>query len=59
MELLTLSIGVGLVIGLLFSELFGLAAGGVVVPGYLALYLTQPEAVLFTLGSGRAQLVDA
>ena len=57
MELLTLSIGVGLVIGLLFSELFGLAAGGVVVPGYLALYLTQPEAVLFTLGSAMITFV--
>lgn len=42
LNLLGLSIGVGLVVSLLFSELFGLAAGGLVVPGYLALYLMRP-----------------
>jgi len=42
LNLLGLSIGIGLVVSLLFSELFGLAAGGLVVPGYFALYLTRP-----------------
>jgi poly-gamma-glutamate biosynthesis protein PgsC/CapC len=42
LNLLALSIGIGLVVSLLFSELFGLAAGGLVVPGYIALYLTRP-----------------
>jgi poly-gamma-glutamate biosynthesis protein PgsC/CapC len=51
-SLLTLSIGVGLAISLIFSELFGLAAGGMVVPGYIALYLTRPIDVLLTLGAG-------
>lgn len=40
MEILPLSIGLGLVVSLLFSEMFGLAAGGMVVPGYVALYMT-------------------
>jgi poly-gamma-glutamate biosynthesis protein PgsC/CapC len=51
MSLLTLSIGVGLAVALLFSELFGLAAGGVVVPGYIALFLTQPLSLAFTLAA--------
>lgn len=52
MELLPLSIGVGLVVSLLFTELFGLAAGGMVVPGYLALYLARPFDVALTIGAG-------
>ena len=43
------SIGLGLVVSLVFSELLGLAAGGLVVPGYIALYLDQPVRVLGTL----------
>lgn len=48
--LLTMAIGVGLVVSLLLSELFGLAAGGVVVPGYLALSLGRPLSVVVTIG---------
>lgn len=48
--LLTMAIGVGLVVSLLLSELFGLAAGGVVVPGYLALALDKPLSVAVTIG---------
>lgn len=48
-ELLTLSIGVGLAAALLYGELFGLAAGGMVVPGYLALYANKPLDVGLTL----------
>lgn len=51
LNLLALSIGVGLVVSLLFSELFGLAAGGLVVPGYIALYLTRPLDVAMTLAA--------
>lgn len=51
LNLLALSIGLGLVVSLLFSELFGLAAGGLVVPGYIALYLTRPIDVAATLGA--------
>ena len=45
------SIGIGLVISLLFTELFGLAAGGMVVPGYLALSLDRPADILLTFGA--------
>ena len=36
------SIGIGLIVSLVFSEILGLAAGGLIVPGYIALYLDQP-----------------
>lgn len=49
--ILALSIGMGLAVGLLFAELFGVAAGGMVVPGYIALYLGHPTDVLITVAS--------
>jgi len=49
---LSLSIGIGLVVSLLFSEVFGLAAGGMVVPGYIALNLGKPLDVGLTLLAG-------
>jgi poly-gamma-glutamate biosynthesis protein PgsC/CapC len=51
LNLLALSIGIGLVVSLLFSELFGLAAGGLVVPGYVALYLSRPIDIATTLAA--------
>ena len=48
-ELLTVSIGLGLAASLLYGELFGLAAGGMVVPGYMALYANKPVDVGLTL----------
>ena len=48
-ELLAVAIGVGLAVSLLFSELFGLAAGGMVVPGYIAVSLDRPLDVITTL----------
>jgi poly-gamma-glutamate biosynthesis protein PgsC/CapC len=53
-ELLSLSIGIGLAVSLVFSELFGLAAGGMVVPGYIALSLSRPLDVAITVGAGFA-----
>jgi poly-gamma-glutamate biosynthesis protein PgsC/CapC len=50
-DLLPVSIGLGLVVSLLFSELFGLAAGGMVVPGYFALFLNQPFVVLLSIAA--------
>lgn len=49
MDELTVAIGIGLAISLLFSELYGLAAGGMVVPGYIALYLNRPLDVGLTI----------
>ncbi|WP_197138138.1 poly-gamma-glutamate biosynthesis protein PgsC [Crateriforma conspicua] len=48
------SVGVGLVISLIFSELFGLAAGGMVVPGFIALNLGRPLDVALTLVAAAA-----
>jgi gamma-polyglutamate biosynthesis protein CapC len=56
-ELLALSVGIGLVLSLLFTEMFGIAAGGMIVPGYLALNLTRPLDVLLTIAGGIATFV--
>jgi poly-gamma-glutamate biosynthesis protein PgsC/CapC len=48
--MIELAIGVGLVVSLLLSEGFGLASAGLVVPGYLALYLDQPARLGATAG---------
>lgn len=53
-ELLAASIGIGLALSLLFAEFFGITAGGMVVAGYIAIYLHQPVAVLVTILSGIA-----
>ncbi|MBW2527035.1 MAG: poly-gamma-glutamate biosynthesis protein PgsC [Deltaproteobacteria bacterium] len=49
MEILAISVGIGLVVGLLYTELFGIAPAGLIVPGYLALYLTEPRTLAATL----------
>ena len=54
MELLAVSIGLGLAVSLFFSETFGLAAGGMVVPGYVALSLDRPPDVALTVLAGLA-----
>lgn len=41
--MIELAITLGLILSLLSYEVFGLAAGGIVVPGYIALQLTQPD----------------
>ena len=45
-----LVIGIGLVVSLLYSELFGVAPGGIIVPGYLALAIPEPITVVLTFG---------
>ncbi|MEM6978390.1 MAG: poly-gamma-glutamate biosynthesis protein PgsC [Planctomycetota bacterium] len=49
MEWLALSIGIGLVVSLLFTEAFGLSVGGMIVPGYFAISLDQPGSVFVTI----------
>jgi len=49
LNLLAASIGVGLILTLALTEAFGLAAGGLVVPGYMALSLLQPWSFLLTI----------
>jgi gamma-polyglutamate biosynthesis protein CapC len=43
------AVGLGVIISLLFLEGFGVAAGGIVVAGYLAMFLHQPWTILATL----------
>jgi len=43
-----LAIGLGLALSLILSELVGLSSAGLVVPGYLALYLDQPARLAAT-----------
>lgn len=47
-----LALGLGIALNLVFTEVLGLASGGLVVPGYLALHLTQPARLLATLAVG-------
>lgn len=55
------AIAIGLIVSLVFTEIFGLAAGGMIVPGYFALSLDKPlelaltaVAALLTFGVVRA-----
>ena len=47
--MLEAAIGIGITVNLLLTEVFGLASAGLVVPGYLALYLSQPSRLVATL----------
>ena len=47
--MLWVSVGIGLVVSLLFAEWLGLAAGGLVVPGYIALFWNKPLQIVGTL----------
>ena len=49
LNLLALAIGVGLVLTMLVTEAFGIPAGGLVVPGYMALKLMQPVNFALTI----------
>ncbi len=46
--MLETAIGIGITVNLLLTEIFGLASAGLVVPGYLALYFTQPSRLVAT-----------
>lgn len=48
-DLLSISIGIGLAISLIFSEFFGILGTGLIVPGYLALHIHQPKNLILTL----------
>jgi len=43
------AVGLGVIISLIFTELLGASAGGIVVPGYIALYLDRPLQILGTV----------
>lgn len=48
------AVGIGVLLNLLVYESLGLTAGGMVVPGYLALFMDQPLRILTTLVAGVA-----
>lgn len=48
-EIIIQSVGIGLVLSLIFSETLGLAAGGMVVPGYAALMIHHPLRIAGTI----------
>jgi poly-gamma-glutamate biosynthesis protein PgsC/CapC len=43
------AIGIGVMVSFAFYEIIGLSPGGIVVPGYIALFLDQPVRILITL----------
>jgi gamma-polyglutamate biosynthesis protein CapC len=47
--LITEALIIGLMVGMLFYEKFDLSPGGVVTPGYLALFINNPERILSTI----------
>lgn len=53
--MLWVAVGTGLVLSFIFAETIGLAAGGLVVPGYIAMYLDRP---LMLVGTFIAALVS-
>lgn len=47
--MVTEAMGLGLMVSFLCYELLGLVPGGLIVPGYLALYLSHPIRIVSTL----------
>jgi poly-gamma-glutamate biosynthesis protein PgsC/CapC len=47
--MIELAIVLGVVISLISIEAFGLAAGGIIIPGYISLQLTSPDRIMGTL----------
>ncbi len=47
--MIELAVTLGIILSLIFIEIFGIAAGGIVIPGYIALQLNHPDRLLGTL----------
>ena len=43
-------IGIGMVLSLFLTETLGVTAGGIIVPGYIAMNLESPQRLIFTFG---------
>ena len=46
--MIEITIGLGIALSLILSETLGVTAGGIIVPGYIALYLDQPLQIAIT-----------
>jgi len=51
------AVGLGVILSLLFSEMLGASAGGIVVPGYIAMYLHRPTLIIGTIAVSLATLI--
>ena len=49
MDAFTISLAIGLLVSLAITEVFGMTAGGMIVPGYFALSVGRPLDLLVTL----------
>jgi len=47
--MLVAAFGIGITTGFIFFEISGLTAGGIIVPGYLALFINNPIRIIITL----------
>ena len=43
-------IGIGMVLSLLATETLGVTAGGIIVPGYIAMFIDDPPRLIVTFG---------
>ena len=46
--MIEIAIGIGMVLSLIFTETLGVTAGGIIVPGYIALHMDDPIKILIT-----------
>ena len=52
----TIAIGLGMLLGLILTESVGVTAGGIIVPGYIALHLHHPYLVITTFSISLASI---
>ncbi len=50
LQFVGIAIGIGMCLSLILTETLGITAGGVIVPGYIALYLHEPFKIFITFG---------
>lgn len=55
--MITLFFSIGIFVGLFFFGLTGIVPGGIIVPGYIALYAQQPLRILVTILASLITLV--
>lgn len=51
-ELVRLALAIGVVVSMLFYDRYGVTTGGIIVPGYLALFVLRPTQIAATLMIG-------
>jgi len=51
-ENVEIAVGLGIVLSLFLTETLGVTAGGVIVPGYIAMYLHDPWKIVSTFAIG-------